>query len=71
MARQHAPGDDIGQGGRRSAVLGDGGAGLALNDSNCRARYFAAASFSGSFTASKVANSTAQGSPSFFSTLRI
>ena len=33
--------------------------------------YFAAASLSGSFTALKVANSTAHGWPSFFSTLRI
>jgi serine/threonine protein kinase len=38
---------------------------------SCGRDYFAAASFSGSLTASKVANSTAHGSPSFFSTLRI
>ena len=39
--------------------------------SRVRTNYCAAASFRGSLTASKVANSMAQGSPFTFSTLRI
>ncbi len=55
---------------KKAAIACDGG--FQCRARNGRTAYFAAACFSGSLTASNVANSTAQGRPSaFFSTLRI